>query len=280
MDDQARRCVGPWAAGLGDPVVIDLGHELHVGMPVSPSHPPFQLALQRRHGDVVRDDGGSGANEIFVTGGHVGTHVDAIGHISHHGRLHGGVEVDGIQTNLGLAQLGIEEFGPMVCRGVLLDIPALRGVEMLEPGYEVTADDLAAAERDGGVIVRDGDAVLVRTGWSARWPDPTFVGDVHGAPGVGPGAARWLVDRGVRLVGGETIALEVIRPGAGHRTLPVHRILLVDAGVHILEVADLRELAVTGAREFTFVAAPLKIRGATGAPVRPLALLGREAGND
>jgi kynurenine formamidase len=265
---------GIWE-GLRDVDVVDLGHEMFRGMPVSPNHPAFTLALQRRHGDVVRADGGSSANEIIVTGGHVGTHLDGLSHVSHEGLLHGGTPVQDVQGNDGFASHGIDRFAPLVGRGVLLDVAGLRGVDVLEPGYEVTADDLAAAEEAGGAAVGPGDAVLIRTGWSSLWPEPRFVGTHEGAPGPGEAAARWLAERRVRVAGGETIAFEVIRPGTGHTALPAHRVLLVEAGINIIEVMDLRGLAASGAVEFGFVLSPLKIRGGTGSPVRPLALVPR-----
>lgn len=265
----------PAMASRWDVEVVDLAHEMHVGMPTSPNHPPFQMALIRRHGDVIRSDGGSAANEIIVTGGHVGTHLDAIGHVSQEGHVFGGGEARSIQSNAGLSRLGIDEFLPMVGRGVLLDVASLHDTDVLAPGYEVTADDLARAEQAGGVEVRDGDAALVRTGWSTYWPSTGFGGGETGTPGPGVQAAEWLAERRVRVVGGETIAFEVIRPGAGHSTLPVHRVLLVESGINIIEVMDLRALAATGVHEFGFVLAPLKIRGGTGSPVRPLALLPR-----
>lgn len=269
------RTWGPDAALPWNLRVVDLAHEMFVGMPASPSHPPFQLTLGRRHGDVIRPDGGSGANELILTGGHVGTHVDAIGHISQDGKVFGGEDAGAIQSNSGLSRLGVDDFEPMVGRGVMLDVASLHGTEVLDAGYEVTADDLAAAEKMAGVEARPGDAVLVRTGWSMHWPKPHFVGTEHGAPGAGVDAARWLADRRVRVVGGESIAFEVIHPGTGHSALPVHRVLLVESGINIIEVMDLRALAATGAAEFGFVLAPVKIRGATGSPVRPLALLPR-----
>ena len=243
-------------------------------MPVSPNHPAFEMAMIRRHGDVVRPDGGSAANEMIVLGGHVGTHIDAVGHVSHDGLLHGGVEAACVQSNRGLGMLGIDTVDPIVGRGVLLDVAALHGVECLAPAHEVTGDELEGAERSAGVEVREGDSVLIRTGWSAHWDDPDlFRGQAGGAPGPGSEAARWLVERHVRLVGGETIAFEVIRPGAGHATLPVHRVLLVEAGIYIVEAMNLTELAAVGAVEFVLVVAPLKIVGGTGSPIRPIALV-------
>lgn len=263
---------GPWDL-LGSMQVVDLAHEMYRGMPVSPNHPSFSMALQRRHGDVVRPDGGSSANELIVTGGHVGTHIDALSHVSHDGLLHGGTAAQDVQGNDGFASHGIDAFAPMVGRGVLLDVAAVHGVDVLPPGHEVTVDDLEAAQAATGTTVRAGDAVLIRTGWAVHWPSPEFVGTTVGAPGPGAAAASWLAAHRIRVVGGETIAFEVVRPATGHSSLPAHRILLVESGINIIEVMDLRALAATGATVFGFVVAPLKIRGGTGSPVRPLALV-------
>ena len=254
--------------------IIDLAQPLHRGMPVSPNHPAFQLALMRRHGDIVRSDGASAANEIIVTGGHVGTHIDALAHVSQDGLLHGGVETDSIQSNLGFSELGIETVDPIVCRGVILDIAALHGKNFLVGGYEVSVDDLEKAASRQSIEVMAGDAVLIRTGWSRHWTDTAaFIGADTGTPGPGEAAARWLSDHEIRIAGAETIAFEKIEPAVGHATLPAHRILLVEAGIHIIEVMDLSALAASGVSEFVFVAIPLKLVGATGSPIRPIALI-------
>lgn len=258
---------------LGRAEVLDLAHGLKRGIPVSPNHPAFEMALLRRHGDMMRPDGGSAANEVIVTGGHVGTHIDALAHVSHDGLLHGGVVAHEVTSNDGFSALGIDTFPPLVGRGVLLDVARVHGVDVLEPGYEVTAEDLARAEKESGTTVGEGDAALIRTGWSVHYQDaPRFLGQQDGAPGPGVEAAEWLADRRVAVAGGETIAFEVIRPGKGHTTLPVHRVLLVEAGIHIIEVMDLRPLAGRELTVFGFVAAPLKLVGGTGSPLRPLAL--------
>lgn len=260
--------------------VLDLAQPMRKGMPQSPNHPPFRMTLERRHGDLVRPDGGSAANEIIVTGGHVGTHVDALAHVSQDGLLHGGRPAAGVMSHEGFSALGIDAFEPYVGRCVLLDVAAAHGVDTLPPGYEVTAADLERAARD--VAIREGDAVLVGTGWSRLWPSgepggpdgEAFTGRRGGAPGPGVEAARWLAARRPRVVGGETIAFEHVAPGRGHTTLPVHRIMLVESGVNIVETMRLGELLDSGAREFLLVLNPLPVVGATGAPVRPLAVLG------
>ncbi|MFE3448997.1 cyclase family protein [Nonomuraea sp. NPDC059194] len=253
--------------------VFDLAQPMRTGMPQSPNHPPFRMVLERRHGDMVRADGGSAANEIIVTGGHVGTHVDALAHVSQEGLLYGGRSAADVMSHEGFGALGIDDFAPYVGRCVLLDVAAAHEVATLPPGHEITAEDLEKAA--GTMEIREGDAVLIGTGWSRLWHDrEAFVGQRDGVPGPGAEAGRWLAERRPRVVGGESIAFEHIAPGRGHATLPVHRILLVEAGVNIVETMRLAELLDFGAREFLLVLGPLPIVGATGAPVRPLAIVG------
>lgn len=249
--------------------VFDLAHALDPQMPQAPNHSRYSLVLARRHGDVVRSDGGSAASEVLLLAGHSGTHIDALAHVSQDGRLHGNVDALEAQRGGRLATHGVETIAPIVCRGVLLDVAASQGVDALSPGYEISAADLELA----GPELRPGDVALIRTGWARLWSDPpAFVGLDSGVPGIGEQAAEWLVRHEIRATGSDTMAYEVVPPKAGHSRLPVHRLLLVDHGVYIFENMYLEGLAAAAVSEFLFVAAPLKLVGATGSPVRPLAI--------
>lgn len=263
------------AVATGDPEIVELGRPFFTGMPCSPNHPGFRMTLARRHGDAVRPDGGSAANEMIVTGGHVGTHIDALCHVSHDGRLHGGVDAAEAQTGGAFSEHGAERIPAMITRGVLLDVAAAHRTDTLPGGYGVTAEDLESAAALGGAEPRSGDVAVVRTGWGRNFDDAqAYLGTESGVPGLTEEAGKWLTDRGVRAVGADTTACEQIPPGAGHRVLPVHRLLLVDHGVHIMEHLALEDLAATKRHEFLFVAAPLRIVGGTGSPIRPLAVFG------
>jgi kynurenine formamidase len=243
-------------------------------MPVSPNHPGFKMALMRRHGDMVRADGGSAANEMIMIGGHTGTHVDALCHVSHQGRLFGGQDAYEAQRGGRFSALGVEQIPIVVGRGVLLDVAGLHGVDVLPPAHPITAGELEAAASRQGVDVRAGDAVLVRSGWALHWSDPErFLGHRDGVPGPDESAAEWLAGHRVRVTGAETIAYECIPAGQGDAFLPVHRLLLVEHGIHIIEGLNLTELAREAVFEFLFVLTPLKIVGATGSPVRPVAVV-------
>jgi kynurenine formamidase len=248
--------------------IYDLGLPLFQGMPSGPTHPPFVFSLTKLHGDVTFADGASSANDLIAMGCHVGTHVDALGHVSRAGVVSGGREVGPLQSLTGgLREVGIDATGPIVTRGVLLDIAALRGVPCLEGTEEIGAADLEAAAAAQGVEVRPGDSVLIRTGWARHWPDAQrYQG--HPAPGPTLEAARWLVSRGVAFTGSDTPAYEKT-PARG---LAVHLALMVDASVQIIEMLDLEQLAADGIAEFLFVALPLKIVGGTASPIRPIAI--------
>lgn len=255
--------------------IHDLGRPMFVGMPQSTNHPAFWHTLARRHGDVVRADGGSAANDLLVTGTHVGTHIDALAHVSHDGRLHGGD--DAVQAGQGgkFLRHGVHTIAPMIRAGVLLDVAGMLGRDECEPGYEITPDDLEATVRRQGVSVQPGDVVLIRTGWGRRFDEgaASYLGHATGVPGVGESGAGWLAQHAVHAAGSDTIAFERIPAGSGHAVLPAHRVLLVEHGIYIIEALDLQALAAAGAYEFTLVLAPLNLVGATGSPVRPLAVL-------
>ncbi len=255
--------------------VYDLGRPLEAATPVSPNHPAFRMALMRRHGDAVREDGMSGANELLTLGGHTGTHIDALAHVASHGKLHGGL--DAVEASRGgrFKALGAETIEPMMARGILLDVPRCIGCQTLEAAHRITADELARTARVQETEPGGGDIVLIRTGWPVQTyaSNGAYAGHESGVPGPDVSAARWLSDRKIRATGADTLAYEWLAPGAGHSLLPVHAHLLVEAGIHILEVLDLEALASDRVHEFLFVAVPLKLVGATGSPIRPLAVV-------
>ncbi|WP_031468650.1 cyclase family protein [Sciscionella sediminilitoris] len=273
MTSTPERIADPLLAAVTAGVrTIDLAQPLANGMPCSPNHPGFRMMLSRRHGDMVREDGGSAASEVIMTGGHVGTHIDALAHVSQDGFLYDGVDCMAAQTGGSFSFGGVDAITPRICPGVLLDIAKLHGVPHLPGGHGITEEELAAAAEQAGAAPRPGGVCLVNTGWGTLWAQPQrYLGVESGVPGVTPEAAHWLARHEVAAAGADTSAFEQVHPGRGHATLPVHRILLVENGIHIMEHLRLTELAAHEVGEFAFVLAPLNILGATGSPIRPLA---------
>jgi kynurenine formamidase len=250
--------------------VFDLAQPYYVGMPHHPTHPPFLFGLVKQHGEYVSSIGGSSAADALALGSHVGTHIDALSHFSCNGKLHGGEPTLGNQSySSGLRKHSIEMVAPILRRGVLLDIAGLRRLAVLPQEFEIEPAHLEEAVRMQNVEIRPGDVVLLRTGLARHWEDAArFISEVHG-PGPGIAGARWLSDRGIFAAGSDTVAFELVPAPA----MPVHVHLLVERGIHIIECLNLEEMASAHIYEFFFVAAPLKIRGATGSPIRPLAIV-------
>lgn len=254
--------------------IVDLGRQLKVGMPQSPNHPQFWHALPRRHGDMVRNDGGSAANDLIFMGTHVGTHIDALAHVSQDGRLYGGSDAGASCLGGKYVEHGVHTITPMVRRGVLLDVPASKNEADLPGGYEITVNDLEVCLQKQGIEIHKGDVVLIRSGWGKKFNEgAAYIGGSSGVPGIGEKAATWFAHQSVHALGADTIAFEHLAAGAGHAELPAHRVLLVEKGIYIIETLDLEELAADQIWEFTFVLIPLNIYGATGSPVRPLAVI-------
>ena len=250
--------------------IVDLSQPWFVGMPHHPAHPPFLFSLNKKHGDYVGPGGVSSASESLALGGHVGTHLDALCHFSCGGTLHGGREAAGIQSyGGGIGALTVDTVQPIVRRGVLLDIAGLLGNEPLAATVEITPEILDRAVAAQSVSITAGDVVLLRTGWAQFWEDaPRFISEVRG-PGPSIAGARWLSSRKVFAGGSDTVAFEKVPDPA----MPVHVHLLVESGIHIIECLNLEALAAAKIYEFLFVASPLKIRGGTGSPMRPFALV-------
>lgn len=252
--------------------IYDLAHPLENGVPQSADHPPFRMSVTRRHGDIIRKDGSSGSTEILFTSGHVGTHIDALSHASYDGKLFGGVPVEDAMQTGRYIRYGAEEIPILMRQGILLDIPAVLGRERLDPDEEVLPEHLDAALERADAEPQPGGVILIRTGWDQLFGDRrAFEGETTGTPGIGPDGAAWIARHRPQAVGGETIPFERFAPLSRSRGLPVHKRLLVDEGIHIIEIMRLGELAAAGIGEFLFVLAPLPLVGATGSPARPFA---------
>jgi kynurenine formamidase len=251
-------------------------------MPLWPGHPTFEVISYRTpQGIRAAGDQPWGPpndaclgfmSELVMGTVHTGAHIDAHGHMTIDGRWHGGT-ADADLGDFGPLKGDATEIPPIWRRGVLYDVPGARGVDSLDAGEPVSADELLAIEASG-VAAGAGDVALVRTGYLAHWPDPEALAAHRGA-GPDLSAAELLAERGVLAVGSDTETFEV-QPAPDRGTpanpQPVHTLLLIERGIYILESLDLEDLARAGVREFLFVALPLAIRGATGSMVDPVAV--------
>jgi kynurenine formamidase len=273
---------GSWLGDVGWPAAdpaggasraYDLSVLLEHGMTHHAAHPPYSYTLVKKHGEHNYPGGISSAMELITIPGHGGTHVDAPGHISLDGRIHGGRDVLEHQSwTEGLGIGTVEEMPPLFGPGHLVDGEALFGRPM------TNADGFGADELETWFADRPapaaGSIVLFRTGQMAHWTDSErYLGIGVGLPGVSLSGARWLSERGVRAVGADTASFEH-KPEWLVPALDVHVHLLVECAIPIMESVQLDGLARDGVHDgFFFAAAPLRIKGGTGSPIRPLAFV-------
>jgi kynurenine formamidase len=266
--------------------IFGLARDRFPRMPLFPGHPTFEVLSYRtpqgiraagdRPWGPLNDAGLGYMSELVMGTTHSGAHIDAHAHMT--------VGEDD-RWNGGSAQRHLGDFGPLRGdateipplwrRGVLYDVPGQRGVEHLGRGEAVGAAELEEIEAATGVAAGAGDVALVRTGYMRHWPHPERMAE-HRGPGPDESAARLLADRGVIATGSDTETYEVQPapdPGEPANPQPVHTLLLIERGIYIMESLDLEELARAGAREFLFVALPLRIRGATGSMIDPVAVV-------
>ncbi len=241
-----------------------------------PTEPSVENPNPVAHHMIGTATEGWGADYFAIAShGFATSHIDALCHIFHDGKLYNGYPIEKVTAH-GALELGIHELRDgVVSRGVLLDIPRVRGVPYLEKGEPIFPEDLERAEQDARLHVEPGDLLLVRTGrWAlrqARGPwDPR-----QSSAGLDASCLPWLHARGVAALGCDGVS-DVIPSRIEGVPLPIHTIALVALGLHLvdnLELEPLAEACITEQRwEFLLMLAPLVLTRGTASPVNPIAL--------
>jgi kynurenine formamidase len=263
--------------------IYELGQVYEADMPLYGQR-SFSLTIP---GDSVRPAFGSNqllGNEEMITGqlGQVGTQFDGPGHIGVRLRMANGAERDvyyngftweEIEGRNGLREIGIEQIKPIITRGILIDIAGYKGVPVLPPTYEVTLADVRGAlarQRLTEADIQPGDAILFAYGWAAHWRDPKVYSATQ--PGIGLEVARWVVERKAAMVGSDSPGLEVTPNPDPDLAYPAHQELITRNGIWNLENLHFEELTAEGVYQFLFVFTPVRFKGATGSPGRPIAI--------
>ncbi len=261
----------------------DLSVEYFIGMPSwqAAGDPHYRMWMTHTpHGTVVDDPIGVGEelnNHVSYTGAaismytHMGTHIDALNHFGLNGKIWNGYAAQEHLGDRGWKVTGAEKIPPIIARGVLIDVAAAKGVDMLSDGYRITRQDLVDALRIQRVDLEEGDVVLIRTGRMRLYEDAAEY--MKNPPGLGFAAARFLVEEGgAMIVGADNLSLEAFPSELEDDYVPVHTYLLAEQGTPILELVYLEDLSRDRVYEFAFVGGSLKLRGADAAPIRPIAL--------
>ena len=265
--------------------IFDLEVARFPAMPRAGAHPPLQVVTYRSpQGERAErtPEWMAGPNtrqlgfvtELVIGTMHTGTHIDALSHFTmgpNDAWFNGESAIEHL-SDFGPMRHDITAMPPIVTRGLMIDIAAARGVEMLPPSYAITVDDCKKALELAGETLRPKDAVMIRTGYMAGWPDPVALARGLGA-GVGLDAARWLADQGAVVLGTDNPNFEQNPSPDPEMPRVVHPFLLIERGIPIMELVYLEDLARENIHAFAFVVSPLKIKGGTASMVRPLALI-------
>ena len=203
--------------------------------------------------------------------GQIGTQFDGLGHLGIGDLFYNGNNRRDFAQPEGLTRLGIENVGPLLTRGVLIDVARYKGVAQLQPDYEITAADLRGALQRQGLEIREGDVVLIHTGWGALWMEDNAK-YAQTSPGIGLEAAQFLVDQGVVVVGSDNWGVEVMPNPDPSLGAPVHQLFLARNGIYQHENLNTGELARDSVYEFAYIFVPLPLKGATGSPGNPIAV--------
>ena len=286
----AQRCPSKWGAGdqrgagnhmkpatvlraarlIRTGEAIELGRVLSASMPLSAGR---SFSLNTKRTTMVTESNRRGSNEELIVAemGQVGTQFDGFSHQTIGNSMYNCFKVDEVSTRNGFTKLGIENVGFLMTRGVLIDVAALKSVAMLPDTYEITVADLQAALKRQNLTIEPGDAVFIHTGWGKLWGVDNARYS-KGNPGIGAPAAEWLARHEPMLVGSDVAPVEISPNPDKQISLPVHQIMLVVNGIHLLENMKLDELAAKQVSEFAFILEPLKLQGATGSTVAPVAV--------
>lgn len=262
--------------------MYDLSVDNFVGMPgwFGAEDQPFQIWMTHTpQGEKVDDimRVGEAANELVSYSGdsismytHTGTHIDALNHFGYNGEIFNGYKVAEHLGSRSWRKAGADKHPPVVARGIMLDVAAMHGLDVLPPSHGIGEADLRNCLKHQGTSLMPGDVVLIRTGRMRLWPDRATY--LPNPPGLNREGAEFLAKAGAIIIGADNHCLEQAPSADPENWQVVHTYLLAEAGVPILEIANLEELAEDRVYEFAFFGACIRFRGATGSPMRPIAM--------
>ncbi|GAB4005366.1 cyclase family protein [Nocardioides ultimimeridianus] len=260
----------------------DLSIDYFVGMPSfqAAGDPSYQIYMSHTPaGTVVDNLNGVGdavnrhvcySGDVIFMYTHTGTHIDSLNHFGVDGQIYNNFKAEENLGSRGWVKGGAEVIPPIITRGVLLDVAKVMGVDCLPDSYAITVEDCQKALAAAGLTLEPGDVAFVRTGRMRYWPDGSKV--LGNPPGLSLEAANWLTGQGISAIAADQECVEVGPSQHEDNWLPGHCHFLAEAGVPMIELANLEELSRDGVEEFCLIAAPIRLRGASGAPLRPIAL--------
>ncbi|MBW8011663.1 MAG: cyclase family protein [Chloroflexi bacterium] len=255
------------AAGL-----VKSGKAYSLSVPLENEGPQWPMRQKLWRVTQFRNDvkGGGGSGDVVIMHSHSGTHIDALSHFWYHGKMYNGFDGAEHVTSDGATRNSMDNVPFIIGRGVLLDIAGWKGVEHLELGEPITADDLDQCAAAQNIRVQSGDIILLRTGWMRVFAQDRALFD-SGEPGIDESTLPWLKDNDIVAIGADNHAVEVLE-SIPPTALPIHRYAIRDLGIYLMENFNLEELAADKAYESLVVIAPLSLTAGAGSPNNPIAI--------
>lgn len=254
--------------------IYELGHVYERDMPTALGR-TYATFVPATQGATLGEDLVYNEELLVTEIGHVGTQFDGPAHIGKRvtqddgtveNVFYNGIRWSEMQDPYAMRKLGVENVRPYLTRGVLIDVAGYKGVETLPDGYVVTLADVRGALAAQGMNeadIRTGDALLFNFGWWRLWPEPKAMGFEW--PGIGREVAEWVVERQASMVGSDAATDEPTQ-------WAVHDLLTLQNGIFNLEMMQFEDLLADEVYEFLFVFTPLRLKGASGSPGRPIAV--------
>ena len=262
--------------------VYDLSVEYFMGMPgwFPAGDPRYTFWMTHTPQGTVNSDPmnvGREMNEHVSYSGsaismytHTGTHIDALNDFGLDGKIYNGFEADIDLGDRGWNKTGAETIPPIVARGVLIDVAADQGVDVLPPNFRIGKKEIQSALKSQNIRLASGDVVLIRTGKMVNYNKTEVY--LKSPAGLGMTGARYLVEQGAMVIGGDNLSLEAFPSEIEGNYLPVHTYLLAQHGIPIMELVNLEKLSEDKVYQFAFIGGSLKLRGADAGPMRPIAI--------
>ncbi|MBV9218188.1 MAG: cyclase family protein [Methylobacteriaceae bacterium] len=262
--------------------VFDLAVDHFIGMPgwIAANDPAFQIWMTHTpRGEELADvmKVGFDHNKLVSYSGdaismytHCGTHVDSLNHFGYNGKVFNNFTSEDHLGSRHWTVNGADKHPPVIARGILLDVAGLHGLDMMPPSHGIGPEDLEGCLRHQKTELRCGDVVMVRTGRMRAWPDPAAY--MTNPPGLTRAGAEFLAKGGAIIIGADNHCVEQSPSADPQNWQVVHTYLLAEAGIPMMEIVNLEELAEEKVYEYAFLGACIKLRGATGSPMRPIAM--------
>jgi kynurenine formamidase len=266
--------------------LVRTGKAFDLGMPFDKNGPfpaggfrinPVHVMTLLPSDTASAPDGMISADDMVTMGLQSATQWDALAHVGYDGLFYNNVPAGAVNNFTGAARNSFDKaVGRLISRGVLLDIARLKGVDVLEDSFEITAADLSAAEERQGVRVESGDILMIRTGWYKYFQEGDRQHFMGNAPGPGLDTCRWLHDREVAALAIDQWTGEVWPSPVKGASIPFHQVVIRDMGLTLGEMFNFEELAADceqdGVWESFFCGPGLKVTGSVGSPITPMAL--------